>query len=117
MQSNDFIGNSHQVLDVPFLPDYSVAHSCENDPYFVFTKYQVNLGHISCCNWQDNEDVYDAFTKLKAQAIALGGKVDNCEAHDFDGGLRGMIATEDMLEGDLIIYIPHSLLLTDDIAF
>ena len=42
--------------------------------------------------------------------------IGSTDPHEFDGGYRGMVATEDIKKGDLIVYIPHAYLITKTVA-
>ena len=50
---------------------------------------------------------------LIEQVQAYGGEINKVKLKEYSPGNNGMIATEDIKEGDLIAYIPRELMLTD----
>ena len=42
----------------------------------------------------------------------LGGKLNKVKVNEFEPGKNGMIATDDIAQGDLIAFIPDDMLLT-----
>ena len=49
--------------------------------------------------------------QLKDDILRVGGKFTKIDAHVFEGGYRGMIATEDIKKKELLAFVPDAYLM------
>ena len=53
---------------------------------------------------------------LVAQVLSIGGIDERMDFHEFEPGFRGVVATEDIPEGDLIMFVPEDFLITKNLT-
>ena len=53
---------------------------------------------------------------LKAQFLNEGGVMQKLDIHEFSPNNRGLMAVEDIEDGDLLMFIPDHYLLKEDLA-
>ena len=53
---------------------------------------------------------------MKEQVLQNGGKIINIDYQVIEPGYKGMVATEDIAQGDIIVFVPQSLLITRDVV-
>ena len=48
---------------------------------------------------------------LVAQVLNIGGFVEKIDFHEFAPGFRGIVATEDIAESSIVMFIPEEFLI------
>ena len=86
-------------------------------------KYAANLSHIGCfadgtCDGQttpyfQKSSAFDGHLLMMSKWLEeLGGELNKAWMHEFSPTNKGMVATDNIKEGELIAFIPRSMLVT-----
>ena len=86
----------------------------------MLTRYNFQSFFWSFCaaaySQSDSGKIDKHYQSLIDTLISHGGEIDKLELYEFKTTGRGMRATEDIEEGDIVLRVPSDILLTSEIA-
>ena len=54
------------------------------------------------------------FKEIRQQIEEVGGQLNNVIVHEFNPGNNGLVAANDIKAGDVVMFIPEELLISDE---